>query len=343
MVNIPGKNSIYLSNIDMLNKVQKSLTEKSKDPNLSDSKKNDINKSIFDTIAKKNAVLENYQAFVKQQNGQNPQEMSAIPNNMFDLSNGNAPDAQYAYVNNNTGGKGNIAPEVYTALTDVRAEVHENGSKNILFDNTAGILATKDNDVSTSQTFTAWLLNDNEKSTAFIGNTSAEQLADNMFEAMDNIKDVEAEKLEKNDDGSKFILRNKNNPENSFEVNAKPFKSGLTPGNNVINSSEYGIFARAVASDSSIAAAKGEMGTAQGAENERISSASTVKINYKTDPYYQFMRAAGAADGASGITREELRAAIKEIATEKDGGIYFDKEKLNAFLAKNNHKNDAVS
>lgn len=242
-------------------------------------------------------------------------------------------DEAYNYVNENKTTKGpEHTAQVYSLTTDVSHNSDPKGKTTYTQTIACGQRAIAENDVPIGNTLIAYLSNNNDKATAKIGNTTAEGLADNFFKSTDNIQVGLAPniKSEKTKDGEKLVSINKDGSGTTKLVNN--INTQIKPGDGVLNKTELDTakYAYVLEAEAHTAAAKLNKTTSE--SNKRTSSASTVDID-ADDPYDKFFEKAGKIDGKSGVTKAELTTAIKAISEQtEDGGVYFTKEKLNAFL-----------
>lgn len=242
-------------------------------------------------------------------------------------------ESPYNYVNLNENNENNYAPQSYIGITNIVKVDYAKGNGAIPSTSDVGILPTQGNKVSTTQTFISWLLNNNKNSTAYIANTTPQELAHYMFKAADNIQRVDADHLEYEIVNGKkqYILRDITNSKNVDKVNLDYQFENITPGDGVVTTTEATSLAIGIASDAETNVRKSILAQTHQEEAERTSSARTVKYD-KNDPFREFIIKASELDGVQGLTEQELATAIEKVAIQKDGGLYFSYNKLQAYL-----------
>lgn len=315
----------FLSKLD-----KKALSDKRIDTvkNIFDGKKPDT--SGLSPEQAKNAINEyndmfNYVAYEKRQSifdeytRKTGNHIIQHPYNVSDA------DVAYNYVNKNATGNSPVAQDYclttqfnYTPLTGSTGQSYAVGQRD-----------TNGNDVPIGNTFVAYLSNNNAKTTALIGNTTPEKLADNFFQTADNIQKGEALGIVK--DGNKLLATKTDGSGTQF-IDGINMSLKITPNNGVLDKNELGIAKEAYVNEAKALTAASKLKGVDGDAVERLSSASTVDID-ADDPYNKFFEKVASLDGHAGVTKEELTKGIAAISEQtKDGGLLFTKEKLDKFL-----------
>lgn len=285
---------------------------------LDSSQNADNDKINFDYLSKRNKIASDYKA----KTGKFPYESNGT----------NEQDQSYNYVNENKGGKSPIS-KVYSLTTEATYINREDGTMKKASQTIAcGQQITKGNNVSIGNTFIAYLTNNNDQTTAKIGNTDAKGLAHNFFTSTDNIQAGNAPGITsvKTASGQKIVSKNQDGSGQTRligDINTK-----VTVGDKKLNDEELRIAKYAYVLDAQALSASDKLNKTDSESQKRISSASTVDID-DDDPYDKFMKKVGALDGKEGVTEAELEEGIKQISEQtKDGGLFFSKDKLNTFL-----------
>lgn len=240
----------------------------------------------------------------------------------------NGKDDAFNYVNNNSDGNSPVAKSYY--LTTGATFVND---KNSAIARAYGQQEIQGNNTPIGNTLQAFLLNNNEESTAFIGNTTPDRLAENIMQSGDNIITGDAPNIERTDNGEIIAthIGDKTKTMPIKDVDARQ----IMPEDGKLDSNELYIMKAGYGQETKGLKVADALNAVSNESAKRTTSASTVDID-KNDPYDSFFKKAGEIDGKEGVTKEELTKALSEISTEKNGGLFFDNEKLKNFLQGNN-------
>lgn len=268
--------------------------------------------SAWDAYSKRDGIAKQY----TDKTGENP----------YAVNSQNTPDKQYDYVNNNANEKSPVA-DLYSIALD--ATYKESPTSKKSFQRIAvGQLPIKGNDVPIGNTLIAYLTNNNQQSTAKIGNTTPEKLADNFFLSTDNIQKAGSPNVKRSEDGTQVLAKNSDGSGKPKFLEA--IDSEIKPGDGVLSKYEIKVAQMAYALDAETLTAADKLNKVSGDSTARTTSASTVKLD-KDDPYSAFMEKIDTDH--KGVTKEKLAAGIEAISDKtKDGGLLFSKAKLNQFL-----------
>lgn len=300
--------------------------------------KNEYRKVIPQTVDSKiaNSILASRSLFDK----------LGIDNLVIDIN--QSEDRAYPYKNENKIKNSPIATDYDVYVNAKSYEAEDKGFMVTRFHikEDRGQVQTNGADVPIGNTFNAFLLNNNPATTAVIHNTTTRKLAHNIKETLDNIQLGDMPGVVRIEEGignykrTGIIAPNVDNPSSTHLFHIEP-KKGIAK-DNIISQEEFteGIICYI------FAAKEFTMRNSLNAVDKdndplnRAKSAETVDLD-SNDPCFKFFDKTSQIDGKPGMTEDELAQALDEIATkvgepDKDGNqtLYFDKEKLNNFLAK---------